>query len=154
MQKQASYVEIYNEVIQDLLAPIGNGTGSPGATSFSMGPQPQRSASTLASSPDRIPRPTSACSTPRAAAAGCAVAAWESAEQQASWGGVVVREGPRGEVVLDGAAERRLTSMADVHALLAQGAAARATASHRCVSSAVRLRSLSHACYLSLCSDA
>jgi hypothetical protein len=146
---QASFVEIYNEVIQDLLAPAplapsgsngnlvaaravyggsssnGNGNGSSGGGGMS----PRRpTASTSeygfgslgASSPRRLSR-----------SVGDGADVSVSAGSGSGGGSIVIYENGDGQIVLDGATEVVLQSAADLAALLLKGSTVRATASHK-----------------------
>jgi hypothetical protein len=109
---QVSFVEVYNEVVQDLL----------------VAPSP------LAPSKSSANLPAAAAA---AAAAGAAQAnpgggagSW-SAGMNSGDGGVQLREGPKGEIILDGVTEVTVTSPKEVTALLATGNKNRATAAHK-----------------------
>jgi len=111
-QPQVTYVEIYQEQLQDLLAP---------------GLTPRLTSNGGAALP-----PAASTSLGGAAAAGGSSASLASlASNASSSGGVVIREGPKGAIMLDGATEVRVTSQEEVIALLARGNERRATAGHR-----------------------
>ncbi|KAI8474570.1 MAG: kinesin-domain-containing protein [Monoraphidium minutum] len=92
---RATYVEIYNEAVQDLLAPAG----PPAAASYSS-------------------------SSGGGSGGG-------GGSSSGGGGGVAIREGPGGEILLDGACEAAVATRSDVAALLARGAERRATGAHR-----------------------
>jgi hypothetical protein len=108
--RQVSFVEVYNEVVQDLLV-----APSPLATSKSTANLPAAAAAQAAAP---------------AANPGGSGPSW-SAGMGSGDGGVQLREGPKGEIILDGVTEVTVTSPQEVTALLATGNKNRATAAHK-----------------------
>lgn len=149
LRLQASYVEIYNEVIQDLLAPpplaasgsngnlvatravyggaSTNGSGSSSSGGGSNSPR-RLSASTseygFGSLGSALPRRLS-----RSVGDGADVS--NSSGNSSGGGSIVIYETADGQIVLDGVTEVVLQSAADLAALLQKGSSVRATASHK-----------------------
>lgn len=142
---QVSYVEIYNEVIQDLLAPttlassgsngnlvaaraVHGGSSSNGTGSGSNSPR-RLTASNLeygfGSSVGAGPSPSSL-----AASRGASDTADVSGGSSGG-GNIVIYENAEGQIVLDGVTEVVLRTAADLASLLQRGSAVRATASHK-----------------------
>lgn len=145
---QMSYVEIYNEVVQDLLAaqaPMttsassGNlvaaralyGGGSSNGTGGG-GNSPRRMTGALDNGPLSAPG-----SPLRSAADG---------EGSSGGGSISIYENAAGQIVLDGVTEVPLKSSADLAMLLQRGTALRATAAHRYGRGAAVARTANGAC--------
>lgn len=125
---QASLVEIYNETIQDLLSP--NMTPSSSSTSLLglRGTAGGSVAAAAASGSSALQQP----STPRSVSSegGCSAFGSTLSEGSAA-AGVSIRETGKGEIVLEGAVEAPISCLEDLAAVLEQGNAVRATASHK-----------------------
>jgi hypothetical protein len=143
---QVSYVEIYNEVIQDLLAPTAlTPTGSSGnlvAARAVYGGGSSNGTSSGGNSPRRLTLTLSeygfgsslgSAPTSTASLRGAAGDAADISVLGASSGGgsIVLYENAEGQIVMDGVTEVVLNSAADLSALLQKGSAVRATASHK-----------------------
>ncbi|WIA35058.1 hypothetical protein OEZ86_003547 [Tetradesmus obliquus] len=126
---KASLVEIYNETIQDLLSP--NMTPSSSSTSLLglRGTAGGSAAAAAVSGSSALQQP----STPRSVSSEGGGSAFGStlSEGSAAAVGVSIRETGKGEIVLEGAIEAPISCLEDLAAVLEQGNAIRATASHK-----------------------
>jgi hypothetical protein len=140
-----SYVEIYNEVIQDLLAPAplapSGSNGNLVAARAVYGGGSSNGSSSGGISPRRLTASNSEygfgsslgpLAAGRITSASVGDAADASFTNGGSGGGsIVLYEGADGQIVMDGVTEVVLQSAADLGALLQKGSALRATASHK-----------------------
>uniref|UniRef100_A0A383V908 Kinesin-like protein n=1 Tax=Tetradesmus obliquus TaxID=3088 RepID=A0A383V908_TETOB len=125
---KASLVEIYNETIQDLLSP--NMTPSSSSTSLLglRGTAGGSVAAAAVSGSSALQQP----STPRSVSSEGGGSAFGSTLSEGSAAaGVSIRETGKGEIVLEGAIEAAISCLEDLAAVLEQGNAVRATASHK-----------------------
>lgn len=122
MQVQASFVEIYNETIQDLLVPHAM---QPSSSSTNLPGMRVSSSSTAANN--------AAPSTPRSVSSEGGGSGFTVFGSSGSDGGtgISIRETGKGEIVLEGATEKVIKTMQDIAAVLEQGNALRATAAHK-----------------------
>lgn len=144
-----SYVEIYNEVVQDLLA-----AQAPMATSASSGNLVAARAlygggssngtGGGGNSPRRI---TGAMDNGAGTAPGSPLRSGADGEGSTGGGSISIYENAAGQIVLDGVTEVPLKSSADLAMLLQRGTALRATAAHRYARGAAVVRTTEGACF-------
>lgn len=133
---QVSYVEIYNEVIQDLLTqsqpPASGTTGGAAATRGVCSPGPRH----VVASGELNAGSSGGAIVPGNVRAVADMDVSISAGSGSSGGGggsgsVSIYENAAGQIVLDGVTEVVVKSAADLSALLQRGSTVRATASHK-----------------------
>ncbi|GBG00292.1 hypothetical protein Rsub_13044 [Raphidocelis subcapitata] len=125
---KVTYVEVYQEEIRDLLAPA---TGPSGALSFTSGGGAGGGRGTLGGAAGGGGSSGSLCSTASNGGGGGGGSSGGERGGGGGGGGLAIREGPGGEVLLEGAAEPAAPSAAALFSLLARGNERRATGAHR-----------------------